>query len=249
MADKFNRSELSGLSAQHKGLLVGAGALVLFGLTRKSKAGVALATAGGVLAYKSARGEVLGQHEDVAKTVFLVNATPEQAYRLWRDFESLPKFMSHLKSVQVLDDRRSAWVALGPMEAEVQWTAEITEDREGQVIAWRSEPGSAVTTSGRVEFKATPQGRGTMVTAEVHYTLPTGPVAKALISIMGKNPEFVVREDVRRFKSLLEAGEAPTTIGQPHGPRGIHGRVERVLFREGSNHPEPQAADRLSKSA
>lgn len=39
MADKFNRSELSGLSAQHKGLLVGAGALVLFGLTRKSKLG------------------------------------------------------------------------------------------------------------------------------------------------------------------------------------------------------------------
>jgi hypothetical protein len=41
---------------------------------------------------------------------------------------------------------------------------------------------------------------------------------------------------------LLEAGEAPTTAGQTHGPRGIHGHTEQILFRETSNHPQPQAA-------
>lgn len=242
MTQRSNQSSsFSGLSPQHKGLLVGAGALVLFGLTRKSKAGLALATAGSVLAYNSARGKVLGQQEDSAKTIFLVNASPEQAYRIWRDFERLPRFMSHLKSVRVLDSKRSEWVALGPMDAEVKWTAEITEDQEGRVIAWQSEPGSTVSNSGRVEFRESPQGRGTMVTAEVNYTLPAGSIAKAFITALGKNPEFVVREDVRRFKSLVEAGEAPTTAGQTHGPRGIHGKTERVLFRETSNHPEPQA--------
>jgi hypothetical protein len=33
--------------------------------------------------------------------------------------------------------------------------------------------------------------------------------------------ERQMHEDLRRFKSLLEAGEAPTTEGQPTGERGL----------------------------
>jgi hypothetical protein len=59
---------------------------------------------------------------------------------------------------------------------------------------------------------------------------------------MGKNPNFVLKEDLRRFKALLETGESPTTVGQTHGPRGVHGHLEQVLFRETTNHPLPQAS-------
>jgi uncharacterized membrane protein len=221
-----------------KTLLLGAGALVLYGLSRRSKSGVALATAGGVLAFAAKSQPSSSQS---TKAVFLVNAPAAKAYELWRNFEQLPRFMAHLKSVRVLDDRQSEWVARGPMDREVRWKAEIVEDQQNQRIAWQSLPESDVQTSGSVEFRPDPQNRGTFVTAEVQYTVPGGSLGSALATVFGKHPEFVVREDVRRFKALLETGETPTIAGQTHGPRGLHGRTEQVLFRETSNHPPSQA--------
>ncbi len=240
MPDKNQSS--SSHSVSHFGLIAGASALVLYGLSRRNKAGVALATAGGLLAYQQARSTSNGSRDSVSRAAFRVNKSAAEAYQLWHDFARLPRFMSHLESVRVLDDRHSEWVAQGPMKSRVRWTAEITDDQPNRRIAWRSIPGSEINTSGSVEFQDEPFGRGSMVRAEVEYTNPAGPVARGLLSVMGKHPDFVVKEDVRRFKALLEAGEAPTTRGQSHGPRGLHGRTEEVLFRETSNHPLPQAS-------
>jgi len=229
-----------------KTLVVGATALIAYGLTRRSKAGTALAAAGGLLAYKAV--QTTPTTADT-RAVFLVNASPEQAYTLWRNFAGLPRFMVHLKSVRELDSRRSEWVAVGPGQREVRWNAEITEDKTNQRIAWRSLPDSDVQTSGSVDFRADPQGRGTFVTANVQYAIPGGALMSGLAAFFGKNPEFVVREDVRRFKQLLETGEVPTTRGQTHGPRGIHGHTEQFLFREKTNLPDPQVAPAYSRAA
>jgi uncharacterized membrane protein len=230
-----------------KALLLGGSALVLYGITRRSKPGLALATAGGVLAFKAAQSQRSSTKN--AKAVFLVNAQPQQAYDLWREFENLPRFMAHLKAVRPTDRTRSEWTALGPLGREIRWMAEITEDTSGQRIAWRSLPGSDVETTGTVEFRADPQGRGTFVTANVLYRPVGGSFATAFATMLGKHPEFMVREDLRRFKALLETGETPTTAGQTHGPRGIHGKTEQVLFRETTNHPEPQTGRRLARTA
>jgi len=229
-----------------KTLIFSATALIAYGLTRRSKAGTALAAAGGLLAYKAAQ---IPSTKANTHAVFLVNTSPEQAYSLWRDFANLPGFMVHLKSVRELDVRRSEWTALGPGQREIRWNAEITEDTPNQRIAWRSLPNSDVQTSGSVEFRADPQGRGTFVSANVQYGLPGGPLTSGLAALFGKNPEFVVREDVRRFKQLLETGEVPTTRGQTHGPRGLHGHTEQFLFREKTNLPDPQVAPAYSRSA
>lgn len=247
-----NANQSAGVPSQlpfgPKTAMVGAAALIAYGLSRRSKTGTALAAAGGLLAYKSAKGRSVSHGETEA--IFLVNASPEAAYKLWRNFEGLPRFMAHLKSVRMLDDRRSEWVALGPGQREISWVADITEDAPGRRIAWKSDPGSSVIqTSGYVEFRPDPLGRGTYVTAHVEYGLPGGQVARGFAAIAGKHPEFVVREDVRRFKALLESGEVPTTLGQSHGPRGIHGKTEQMLFREQSNQPEPQAAREYRKTA
>jgi hypothetical protein len=85
--------------------------------------------------------------------------------------------------------------------------------------------------------------------AQVKYKIPGGALGSGIATLMGKHPAFMVREDLRRFKALLETGETPTTVGQTHGPRGIHGHLEQVLFRETSNPPQPQAASVLSRSA
>jgi uncharacterized membrane protein len=231
-----------------KGLLLGAGALIAYGLSRRSKSGTVLATAGGVLAFKAATSKS-SLTSSSAKATFLVNSSPQKAYDLWRNFENLPRFMRHLKSVRVLDNDRSEWIAEGPLDREVRWTAQITEDRQNERISWRSLPDSEIENSGSVEFRADPQKRGTFVTAEVRYSLPGGSVTLGLATLAGKHPEFVVREDLRSFKSLVEAGETPTTAGQTHGPRGVHGHVEQILFREAGNHSQPQQPSDLRKSA
>ena len=229
-----------------KTLVIGAAALIGYGLTRRSKVGTALAAAGGLLAYKACQ---VSPSESETHAVFLVNASPAQSYELWRNFSGLPRFMVHLKSVRDLGGSRSEWIALGPGQREIRWNAEITEDTANERIAWRSLPNSDVLTSGSVEFRPDPQNRGTFVSVNVQYGLPGGLLTSGLAALFGKNPEFVVREDVRRFKQLLETGEVPTTLGQTHGPRGIHGHTEQFLFREKANLPVPQVASATSASA
>jgi uncharacterized membrane protein len=240
----------SSQSVSQFGIIAGASALVLYGLFRRNKTGLALATAGGLVAYKQAHFQS-HRSKQAATAVYRVNTTSAEAYRLWRNFDNLPRFMAHLDAVRVLDERHSEWTAKGPLDSRVRWNAEITEDEPNQRIAWRSLPGSQLETSGSVEFSDDPQGRGSTVRAQVEYSNPLGAIGTGLLTALGTNPNFVVKEDLRRFKALLETGEAPTTVGQTHGPRGLHGYTEQVLFRETSNHPSPQTdnAPRQSEAA
>jgi uncharacterized membrane protein len=239
----------SSQSVARVGVLAGAGALILYGLTQRSKTGIALATAGSLIAYRGAQSN--GRISNgVAEAVFRVNASPAEAYRLWRDFSNLPRFMAHLDSVQVTDERHSVWTAKGPLNTQIQWSAEITDDQPDRRIAWTSLPGSQIANRGWVQFDPDPQGRGTFVRAHIKYAHPFGAAGRALVTALGKHPEFVVKEDLRRFKALLETGETPTTAGQTHGPRGLHGHMEQALFRETSNLPRPQARpDTANKGA
>jgi uncharacterized membrane protein len=178
----------------------------------------------------------------LANAKFRVNASREEAYRLWRDFAGLPRFMAHLESVRIIDKDRSEWTAGGPANSRITWTATITNDVPNEQIAWRSDPGSKVDSACAVHFQPDPQGRGAIVSVHVKYAMPVGPIARGLISLVGQDPQFVLREDLRRFKALLETGEIPTTRGQTHGPRGVSGKArEAILFRETANLPPPQA--------
>lgn len=204
---------------QRWGTVVGGSALALLGITRRSKTGLALATAGGLLAYRAARGKQA--REFFAEASFAINCAPEEAYKFWRNFENLPLFMRHLQSVKVIDDLRSEWKAYGPLGIRLRWVAEITDEAPNQWIIWRSLPGADVENIGSVQFRPASGGRGTIVIAVMEYNPPAGALGKTLASILGKDPAFTLREDLRRFKALLEAGEVPTTEGQSHARRSV----------------------------
>ena len=136
-------------------------------------------------------------------------------YRFWRNFENLPKFMQHLESVAVREEGISHWVAKGPAGMKVEWDARIINEIENKVIGWQSLARSTVATAGSVNFDET--ASGTRVRVHLQYNPPGGKLGAAVAWVFGEEPHRQVREDLRRFKALLETGEIPTTEGQPSG--------------------------------
>jgi len=130
-------------------------------------------------------------------------------YRFWRRLENLPQFMTHLNRVDEVADRKSHWVASGPAGLAVEWDAEIINEIENQVLAWRSLPGSDIVTAGSVNFRAVRGGRSTQIRVSLQYAPPAGKAGALVASLFGREPSQTVREDLRHFKQRLEAGEVP----------------------------------------
>ncbi|MGW3896595.1 SRPBCC family protein [Micromonospora profundi] len=146
-----------------------------------------------------------------------VNRSPADAYRFWRDLENLPRFMAHLESVRADDLRRSHWIARGPAGRHIEWDAEIIDDQPNRSVAWRSLPGAQVPNAGRVRFLPAPGDRGTEVRVQLAYAPPAGSLGRAVAKLFGEEPEQQVRDDLRRFKQMLEAGEVVRSDGSPNG--------------------------------
>lgn len=145
-----------------------------------------------------------------------------EIYRFWRQLENLPRFMKHLESVESRGDNRSHWVAKSPVGgAPVEWDAEIVEERDGELISWRSLPDSQVHNSGTVRFEPATGGRGTFVKVHMDLVPPGGVAGRLAASLLEPMTTRQVKEDLRRLKNLLEAGEIPTTEGQPEGRRPL----------------------------
>lgn len=155
-----------------------------------------------------------GIHVEEAITV---NKPVPELFRFWRNFENLPTFMMHLRGVSQREAGISHWVARGPAGMDVEWDARIINEIDNKLIAWQSLDGSTISTAGSVNFRETP--RGTEVRVNLQYNPPAGKLGAAIAWVFGEEPSIQIREDLRRFKQLIETGEIPTTQGQPAGAR------------------------------
>jgi uncharacterized membrane protein len=233
--DKLTTSQGEASEVERWASLIGGGAMVLMGLRQGSLRGVLTALAGGGLIYQSATKqstiqqaqEAIGINQPikVEKTV-TINKSAEELYRFWRNFENLPTFMKHLKSVKVYNEKRSHWIANAPLGNSVEWDAEILEDRENEFISWASVEGADVDNSGFVRFKkapgdvsgqATSSLRGTEVKIVLEYNPPGGALGATIAKLFGEEPEQQIGDELRRFKMLMETGEIATTEGQTSG--------------------------------
>jgi uncharacterized membrane protein len=201
-----------------------AAALVAYGLSRRSAFGLVVAAAATPFAYRglsdrwpfvesgdevdtrSALSGKRGVH--VRESIRIERPLPE-IYRFWRRFENLPQFMSHLDEVIDQGNGLSHWVAKGPGGVRVAWDAEIINEVENKVIGWRSLPDSDVVTAGSVNFDEVRGGRSTQLSVNLQYSPPAGKFGAVTAMLFGAEPSQTIREDLRRLKQLLEAGEIP----------------------------------------
>jgi uncharacterized membrane protein len=146
-----------------------------------------------------------------------VRAPLRAVYNQWTQFEEFPQFMEGVKEVRQLDDRRLHWRAVVGGK-EVEWDAEITEQRPDERIAWTSRAGAW--NAGVVTFHRIDDAR-TRVMLQVDYD-PQGVVenvADALGVVQAR-----IKGDLERFETFIErrGRETDAWRGEIH-----HGRVDR----------------------
>jgi uncharacterized membrane protein len=218
------------ISRMEKYLSTGLGAaLGLAGLSRGRLPGLLLVVGGGSLLYRGLTGhchlyDTLGidtaehqeataipaqQGEHVEKAV-AINRPVEELFAFWRDVSNLPQVMPHIKRVEELSSKRSRWTADGLFGRELQWEAEISNERPNELIAWRSLPGSDIETAGSVRFKPLGHDRGTEVRLSLKYNPPGGKLGAMIATLSGRGLNQEVTEDLRNLKRRMEAGEIPT---------------------------------------
>lgn len=212
-------------------ILSGAG-LLLMAMLRPNKLSLPIAAGGAYMLMRGSTGHCLayrameinrangnGRGGIVIERSMTIRRPRSEVYAFWRDFENLPRFMQHLKSVTVNPDDPSLshWKAKAPLDLSVEWDAEITVEKENEIIKWRSLSNPIIENSGMVLFKDAPGDRGTEVSISMNYDILGGSAAAAVAKIFGEEPGRQVREDLRRFKQLLETGEIATVTGQASG--------------------------------
>ena len=199
---------------------------VLFGVRRQPLPALCLGAAASAIAYQALarRPAALGRIDanqysrdalSGARGIHLresirLERPVEDVYQYWRQLENLPRFMRHVEKVTETPGGMSHWIARGPAGIRVEWDAEIINEVPNRLIGWRSMPGSDMTSAGSVQFAKIRSGRSTQVTVHMQFAPPAGKAGAFLATMFGQSPSAAVREDLRRLKQFLEAGEYAT---------------------------------------
>jgi uncharacterized membrane protein len=193
---------------------------------------------GAGLAYAAAKAiKVANEDSAVARdahveTSIAIDRSPAELYSFWREFKNLPLFMRNLESVSDLGSNRTHWVAKGLNGSPIEWDAEIYNEKENELIAWRSLEDSEIVNAGSVRFEAAPEGHGTYVRVALNYNPPAGKLGATIAHLLGSDPGQLIKADLRRLKQMLEAGEIATIDGQSSGRAAEAQPVETKSIEE-----------------
>lgn len=205
------------LAAASTGVALGA-----YGRRRGGLFGVTSSLAGGGLALRAVTnlelrrliGVRAGRRAvDVQKTMYL-DVPVDRVFSFWEEVENFPHFMTGVRAVRKLGNRRSHWVVAGPAGAEVQWDAETTRYEPPNLLAWRSVEGAPVGHAGYVRFESEGPTR-TRITVHLHYNPPGGALGHAVATAFGVDPKHQLDQDLLRMKTLIEVGRPPRDASKP----------------------------------
>lgn len=207
-------------------------AFLVGGLARRNWAGSVLTIAGGGLLYRAMSGscpvyramgidtsgnaqdtsrlgrrKVHTDHATKIRRTVKIDRPPHELYQFWRSLDNLPRVMTHLDSVQIIDDHTSHWVLkLVPGAPRVEWDAEIINEVEDRRIGWRSLAGSDLNHAGSVEFKPTADEQRTWLRVTLQYDPPGSRLGSTLATWFGGDPSTTLAADLQRFKEHMETG-------------------------------------------
>jgi uncharacterized membrane protein len=161
---------------------------------------------------------------DTIKQTIEIDLPVSTVYNQWTQFEEFPKFMEAVREVRQVNDKRLHWKAsIGGKDLE--WNADIYEQRPDEIIAWRSIEGDK--NVGSVSF--TPLGgQRTLVTLKLTYE-PKDVVEKIAdaFNLLSKQLEG----DLKRFKQFIEERHQETGAwrGEIHSTSSVKEHNEHLI--------------------
>ena len=200
-----------------RGLAAAAGAaLVAAGLRRRTAGGAALAPGGVGLLYRGATGTSRrnGRRVEIQRSI-TVHKPLDEVYAGWRDPRSQPLVWAHFAELTNATEQGAHWLVRAPLGRTLEWDARIVEERPPELVRWAAAEGGDLPNEGSVEFRGAPGEWGTELTLRVRFDPPAGPVGDVAARVFGDAPKLVLEKALRRFKSLVETGEIPTTERNP----------------------------------
>ncbi len=203
---------VAGLGSRKKGTMT---------LALTAFAGVAAAAAvrdgqlGRGKADSKGQGGASGSEPEVERSITIGKAADELRH-CWLDPRTLPRITAGFATVRAVGDGRMHWKVEGPLGRAYEWDSETVDDRPDGGIGWRSLSNAAISNEGSVRFRPATGGRGTVATLRLRFDPPGGAFGTAAVKLLGSTPlDLAVDGVLRRFKSLVETGEIPTTERQP----------------------------------
>jgi uncharacterized membrane protein len=133
-----------------------------------------------------------------------VDGPPSEVFAFWRQLSNLPMLFSHLESVVESGEKRSHWIAVGPFNRRIEWDAEIINERQNELIAWRSIPDSSLDTAGSVHFEPKEDG-GTKVQLSLKYDPPGGKLGISVAELLGGGLGEQLAEGLHKLQWVLGA--------------------------------------------
>jgi uncharacterized membrane protein len=127
----------------------------------------------------------------------------------------LSQIMGHFADVDTGSDGQTTWRVRGPLHQTPEYTTRIVEERDAELLSWRSEAGQGLELEGSLRFKPAPRDLGTELTLRVAFQPPGGSIGRAVVKLLGPAPKLFVQKALRRFKSLAETGEIPSLERNP----------------------------------
>lgn len=231
--------------------LAGGGLLLGYGLWKRDRTALAGSLAGAALMYRGiamVRDPELRFMPETTSTVDVqrtvsVQRPRQELYDFWAKAENLASFMVDVQSVTATERDRQHWKMALPGGLKLEWEAEVTE-MPGKQISWRTTADSPVEHSGAVEFTDGTHPGETYVRMTARYMIPGGMLTRGIAMLAGRDPEQMVRENLRRFRMLMETGEIATTAGQSTGRSAFRNKITESLYHEniGMGMPRPRTA-------
>jgi len=125
-------------------------------------------------------------------------------YRFWRNVENLPHFIYHIDSVKDLGEGRNRWTIKTPV-GNISWESEIIEDKENEIIRWRSMPDSCVKNSGSLSLEEKEGSNATEATVELRFNPPVGHDSFLEGKILKVITDVQMKDDLRNLKRIMES--------------------------------------------
>lgn len=150
---------------------------------------------------------------DMRMTV-VVERPIAEVFEFCRDFENFPEVINGFLRVTDSQDGRSHWQVQTPRGEIIEWDALVTKYVPNSVIAWRSQPGSAVEASGLMRF-APLSANDTRVDVSLTYLPKHTGLADAFSALLARSNSRKLRTDIAKAPEALQAKSGENRASAP----------------------------------